>query len=244
MGHDLLTIYYLKGIEYLLAVAYLPLFVLFWRFATPKAPVAAAAPARDEAPGWDDRLAGYFRLPGDLLHHPGHAWARAEGDTVVIGLNDFAQRLVGPIDHLRLPAPGTELAQSRPAFSLVSGERSVAVLAPVGGTVIEVNREAASDPDTVKRSPYGRGWLLKVRDPQMTAQLKALMSGELARRWMETVWEQLSAEAAGAELGLVCQDGGVPVDGMARALSPEHWEQVARRYLLTEDERFEGGSDA
>ncbi|HOC18231.1 MAG TPA: glycine cleavage system protein H, partial [Vicinamibacterales bacterium] len=163
MGHDLLTIYFLKGIEYLLAVAYLPLFVLFWRFATPKAPAVAVAAVGDKAPGWADQLADYFRLPGDLFHHPGHAWARVEGDTVVVGLNDFAQRLVGRIDRLRLPAAGTELAQSRPAFSIVSGGRSVAVLAPVGGTVVEVNHEAASDPGAVKQSPYGRGWLLRVR---------------------------------------------------------------------------------
>lgn len=243
MGHDLLTIYFLKGIEYILALAYLPLFVVFWRFATPKAP--AVATVRAQAPGWADQLAGFFRLPAGLYYHPGHAWARVEGaDTVVIGMNDFAQRLVGPIDHLRLPAPGTELAQNQPAFSVVSSGRSMPMLAPVGGTVLEVNHEAAAAPGSVKQSPYDRGWLLKVRSPQMAAHLKALMTGDLARRWMDTVWEKLGAEAAGAELGVVYLDGGVPVDGLARSLAPETWDQAARRYLLTDDAAVEGGSGA
>ena len=243
MGHDLLTIYFLKGIEYLLAVAYLPLFVLFWRFVTPKAP--AVETVRAAAPGWADQLVGFCRLPAGLFYHPGHAWARVESaDTVVIGMNDFAQRLVGPIDRLRLPAPGTALAQNQPAFAVDSGGRTVPMLAPVSGTVLEVNGAAAVAPAAVKQSPYDRGWLLKVRNPELAANLKALMTGDLASRWMDTVWEKLGSEAAGAELGVVYLDGGVPVDGLARSLAPEAWDGVARRYLLTEDVDAEGGSDA
>jgi glycine cleavage system H lipoate-binding protein len=244
MGHDLLTIYFLKGIEYLLALAYLPLFVLFWRFVNPKAPAVAAA--RAEAPGWADQLAGFFRMPAALHYHPGHAWVRVEGpDTVTIGMNDFAQRLIGPIDRLRLPAPGTALAQNTAAFDVMAGGRAVPMLAPVGGTVIETNSAAAARPDAVRRSPYEAGWLFKVRCPALAADLKTLMSGDLARRWMDTVWEKLGTEAAGAELGVVYLDGGQPVDGLARSLAPEGWDAVARRYLLTDDAGVtEGGSNA
>jgi len=243
MGHDLLTIYFLKGIEYVLALAYLPLFVLFWKFSAPRA--VAPALARVEAPGWADQLAGFFRMPAGLLYHPGHAWARLEGaDTVVVGMNDFAQRLVGPIDGLRLPAPGAEIAQNQPAFAVVAGGRTIPMLAPVSGTVLEVNEAAAGAPDAVKQSPYDRGWLLKVRSPRLAASLKALMPVEVARGWMDTVWEKLGTEAAGAQLGIVYLDGGVPVDGLARSMAPEGWDAVARRYLLTDDEDAEGGSDA
>ncbi|MBP1634850.1 MAG: glycine cleavage H-protein [Acidobacteria bacterium] len=238
MGHDLLTIYHLKGIEYVLAVAYLPLFLLFWRFVNPK---PAVATARAAAPAWADQLAGFFRLPAALFYHPGHAWARLEGAGVVtIGMDDFAQRLIGSIDALRLPEPGAELTQSQPAFAVVSGGKTIPMLAPVGGTVVDVNRAAAAAPHAVKQSPYERGWLLKVRSPQLAAHVKALMTGDLARRWMDTVWEQLGVEAAGAELGAVYLDGGVPVDGLAHSLANEQWDRVARRYLLTEDATEEG----
>ncbi|RPJ82807.1 MAG: glycine cleavage system protein H [Acidobacteria bacterium] len=238
MGHDLLTIYWLKAVEYILALSYLPAFLLFWRFVNPKQPATAVAWAA--GPGWADQLAGFFRLPADLFYHPGHAWARMDrADVVTVGMNDFAQRLVGPIDRLHLPKVGTELTQGAPAFSIASGGKSVEMLAPVNGTVIAVNEAALASPDAVKRFPYGDGWLLRVRNPKLAANLKGLMSGDLARRWMDTVWEKLGADAAGAELGPVYLDGGVPVDGLARSMSPDNWDIVASRYLLTE----EGGSN-
>jgi hypothetical protein len=52
---------------------------------------------------------------------------------------------------------------------------------------------------------------------------------------MDTVCENLGAEMASMELGQVYLDGGQLVDGLARSLSPEDWESVARRFFLTED---------
>ena len=36
------------------------------------------------------------------------------------------------------------------------------------------------------------------------------------------------------ELGLVYQDGGTPVHGLARRLDPERWDRLARECFLTE----------
>ena len=240
MGHDLITIYWLKGLEYLLAVSYLPLFLLFWKFVTPKRAAEAPVPAR--APGWADQLAGYFQLPAQLFFHPGHVWARVDGpDTVTVGMNDFAQRLVGHMDRLHLPAVGTVVSQGAPALSVESGQKAVEMLSPVTGTVLEVNHRASGSPAVVKQSPYGEGWLFKVRSPQLAANVTSLMTGALARRWMDTVTEQIGSEFSGGELGQVYADGGTPVDGLARSLAQERWDELARRYFLTQTE---GGRDA
>ena len=87
----------------------------------------------------------------------------------------------------------------------------------------------------MKDAPYGDGWLLKVKSTKLPSNLKSLLSGSLARRWMDTVCESLGAEMAPMELGKVYLDGGHLVDGLARSLSPEAWDQVARRFFLTED---------
>jgi hypothetical protein len=34
------------------------------------------------------------------------------------------------------------------------------------------------------------------------------------------------------ELGIVLQDGGVPVTGFARALSPDRWDEIASEFLM------------
>ena len=76
---------------------------------------------------------------------------------------------------------------------------------------------------------------MKVKSPRLAANLKNLLSGSLARRWMDTVCESLGAEMAPMELGKVYLDGGHLVDGLARSLSHDDWDRVARRFFLTED---------
>ncbi len=222
--HDLVTMYSAKAIEYGIAIAYLLLFIPYWRFVTARpAPAAARQPARPVL----GQVADWFRLPLDLYYHPGHAWARPEGDVVTIGIDDFGRKLVGPA-ALRLPPLGARLAQGEPALALEADSKAIDVLAPVDGTVIAVNERALGAAD-----PYGDGWLLKVRAPRLPANLRTLLSGSLARRWMEDVCDTLCGQLQ-PDLGRVYQDGGLPVDGIARALEPDNWDGVAKRFFLTD----------
>jgi glycine cleavage system H protein len=238
MGHDLITIYWLKAVEYVLALSYLPLFLLFWKFTSPK--VEQTVEVLASAPGWADQLAGFFQVPANLFFHPGHTWVRLDGgDTVTVGISDFAQKLVGPLGRVQLPALGTMLVQGEPALTLDAAGSAVPMLSPLDGQVVAVNDALAASPDLVRESPYGDGWLMKVKSSRLAGDLKNLLSGSLARRWMDTVCESLGAEMAPMELGKVYLDGGHLVDGLARSLSHDHWDLVARRFFLTE----EGGRD-
>jgi glycine cleavage system H protein len=234
MGHDLITIYWLKAIEYVLAVSYLPMFILFWKFVTP--PSAATVPVHAAAPGWADQLAEFFQVPANLFFHPGHTWVRLEGgDTVTVGISDFAQKLVGPLGRVQLPAIGTSLVQGEPALMLDADGASIPMLAPVDGRVVAVNAALAASSEPVKTSPYGEGWLMKVKSAKLASNVKNLMSGSLARRWMDTVTETLGAEMAPMDLGRVYLDGGHLVDGLARSLAQDEWPALAKRFFLTED---------
>jgi hypothetical protein len=73
---------------------------------------------------------------------------------------------------------------------------------------------------------------LKVQAPKVSANLKNLLSGELARKWMEGVRESLLTRM-NYNLGAVSQDGGVPVDGIARSIDREHWDEIVKEFLLT-----------
>jgi glycine cleavage system H protein len=239
MGHDLITIYWLKAIEYVLAVSYLPLFLLFWKFAAPKR--EAIVPVRVAAPGWADQLAGFFQLPADLFFHPGHAWVRLDGgDTVTVGISDFAQKLVGPLGRVQLPDVGAMLVQGEPALTLDADGAAIRMLAPVDGKVVAVNGALAASSDVVKGAPYTDGWLMKVKSAKLASNVRNLMSGTFARRWMDTVCESLGAEMAPMELGRVYLDGGHIVDGLARSLAHDEWAALARRFFLTD----EGGRHA
>ena len=76
---------------------------------------------------------------------------------------------------------------------------------------------------------------MKVRAPRISANVKSLLSGNLAKRWVEEARENLLSRG-NYELGLMYQDGGLPVDGMARNLDPDKWEDIAKEFFLISEE--------
>lgn len=106
------------------------------------------------------------------------------------------------------------------------------MLSPVSGEVIEINRELLSAPEQINQDPYGKAWLMKVRTPRLGPDLKGLLSGKLAKRWMEAVGEHLLARME-SKLGAVYFDGGVPVEGMAKNVDPHHWDEMVKEFFLT-----------
>jgi glycine cleavage system H lipoate-binding protein len=217
-----------KAIEYLIAVGYLVLFVPFWRYLDG----GRAVRPRERAVARAETGGSWFSVPEGLAFHPGHAWARANGDGLVtVGADEFAFKLVAPT-RVALPGLGDEVRQGEPAWLLSAQGHDVAVLSPVSGTVAEINREAVREPEAAARDPYGRGWLMKVRAPRLAADGKQLLKGPIARKWMEAVTDALRA-GAGAPAAACLEDGGTPVQGIARALDRERWPEVARAFLLS-----------
>jgi glycine cleavage system H protein len=231
-SHDLLTIYSAKAVEYLIAVSYLLLFIPFWRYVNARP--AAALQVAVKQPARLTRLAEWFRMAEGVLFHPGHAWAHVDGpDLVTVGLDDFTGKLVGSLLAIELPAVGTALGQGEMGWTLQTEMGAIDMLSPVDGTVFAVNHAVVASPRLATEAPYEDGWLLKIRSRRVAANVTHLLSGSLARRWMEDITERLRGEM-GLELGLVYEDGGLMVDGFARVLDPEHPELVAKRLLLTE----------
>jgi glycine cleavage system H lipoate-binding protein len=223
--------YAAKAVEYLLGIGFLLLFVGFWRYAmggAKGAPAHAAVRAARRLP-----LADMFRVPDAVMLHPGHAWARAYGPNLVtVGLDDFAQQLVGPIDSVSLPSPGTRVLQGAPALGLRADSKLIEVLSPVSGRVVAVNAAARETGQPVNADPYGDGWLMKVEAPRLQIDGRQLLAGDRARQWMSSSWDELSTLLT-PQLGTIMHDGGTPVAGFARGIDAERWDEVARRFLLS-----------
>jgi len=187
---------------------------------------AAEIPALE--PVWG---AGY-RMPDSLLYHPAHMWARAlSPDTVAIGMDDFARRLIGRADKVALPKPGTWLHQGGKSFRVEAQGRTADLLSPVEGEVIEVN-DALHRAPVATEDPYERGWFCKVRGANLAANLRNLLSGSLAQRWMEDAQARLEMKLM-ALSGSVLQDGGEPAPDFARHLKDEDWTGLVRDFLRT-----------
>ncbi len=222
MAYDLLAVYPAKLQEYCLGIAYLLLFIPFWRYVQggKRATVAARVAAARRSSGW-------FHLPAGVHLHPGHTWARVEADGLVtVGLDDLATKLVGPL-AVRVPAVGSMVQQGEAALAVSDGARSVNLAAPVDGTVVAVN-----DPSKTHEDPYGAGWLFRVKAPRLTANLRQLLSGSAALRLLDDASERL-ARRMNPELGAVLQDGGAPISGIAQSLSGDGWDVLAREFFLS-----------
>ena len=223
-GIRFIDIYATKGIEYLVVIGFLAAFVVFCRYLSRPRQAAATVPAGPVS---------RFRVPEGLFYHQGHGWLRPEpGSVGVVGLDDFAQKLVGKVDSLKLPAVGAQLTQGGQGWTLVVDSVPISMLSPVAGEVVEVNKAVERSPELLKDDPYGKGWLLKVKSSHLGAETKNLLSGKIAMAWMENALEKLQPLHA-ENAGMALADGGMPIEGLARILGGRDWQEVAKQHLLT-----------
>jgi len=186
-------------------------------------------PAFAFEPVW---VAGY-QLPDDFHYHSGHTWARAMGpNTALVGMDDFARNLIGPAKSVEVAATGSRVKQGARGFSVQVDGRKADFVSPLDGEVVEVNPDLGKHPTLATDDPYGRGWIMKVRSHELTRSLHNLLSGSLARRWMEDSRERLELQLM-ALSGTVLQDGGEPVADFARQLDDEDWKRLVGEFLLT-----------
>jgi glycine cleavage system H protein len=113
-------------------------------------------------------------LPDDVRYAEDHEWARREGDTIRIGINDYAQDQLGDIVFVELPEVDETLKQGE-EFGTVESVKAVSELyMPVGGKVLSVNADLEESPELVNTSPYDDGWMIEI-DPADPDELDSLM---------------------------------------------------------------------
>jgi glycine cleavage system H protein len=103
-----------------------------------------------------------FETPAELRYLETHEWARRDGDTVRVGITDFAQDELGDVVFVELPAAGESVAAGD-AFGVIESIKAVSDLyAPVSGEVVAVNEALFDRPELVNESPFEDGWMLDV----------------------------------------------------------------------------------
>ena len=108
-------------------------------------------------------MAAAESYPDELRYHPEHDWARIEDDEAVLGITWFAQDALGELVHYEPPEEGAEVAKGS-SYGEVESVKAVSdVIAPLSGTVLEVNAKVVEAPETVNEDPYGEGWLIRIR---------------------------------------------------------------------------------
>jgi glycine cleavage system H protein len=106
-------------------------------------------------------------IPDELRYTAEHEWVAINGSLASVGITDFAQRALGDVVYVSVPAPGTRVTAGEPCGEVESTKSVSDIYSPVDGEVTEVNGDLDDDPALVNSDPYGAGWLMKVRlDPE------------------------------------------------------------------------------
>ncbi len=116
-----------------------------------------------------------YEFPEGLYYEQNHFWARVEGDLVVMGMSDYAQKMAGEIVYVGLPPEGKKLTQGKSFAKLESGKWLGKIFAVVSGELVEVNEELEENANLINEDPYGKGWMFKIKPDNMD-ELKNLMA--------------------------------------------------------------------
>jgi glycine cleavage system H protein len=101
-------------------------------------------------------------LPTDRRYTSDHEWVLLEADVATIGITDYAAEKLGDVVYVDLPAAQTEIAAGEVVGEIESTKSVGELFAPLAGTVLEVNEDVVSAPETVNSDPFGAGWLVKL----------------------------------------------------------------------------------
>jgi glycine cleavage system H lipoate-binding protein len=197
---------------------------------------AEAAPVREPVMSMPEaNTVQGILIPAELYFHPGHTWAAPEaGGLVRVGIDAFAARLLAKTEKLTLPLPARWVRQGDRAVSVSQDGHTAQFVSPVEGEVVQVNRELLANPAAIKGDPYGRGWLMVVKAPELHTCLRNLLSGSLARMWMEDSLDRLRQLFAPTALA-TAQDGGPMLDGLSAQADAETWKKLNAEFFRSQE---------
>lgn len=167
-----------------------------------------------------------------------HTWAKVEENAFVrIGLDDFGQNILGPIEKICLPLRDEKIGKK--SIRLKARGLNIPLMPPVEGYVEKVNEDLTNQPQLANTSPYENGWLVLLRPTRLVKNLKKLFYGAAAIQWFEVEMYRLAAlitteinRKVDKQLGITLPDGGLPDFDMLNELPQSITKRVMEQCFL------------
>jgi glycine cleavage system H protein len=123
-----------------------------------------------------------YDFPDDLWYHPReHLWLRPEragdGWLVTVGVDAVGQDALGEVVYVQLTDTGRPVARGEAVGSLEAEKMVRPILAPLSGTLREVNAALMAAPRILNRDPYGQGWMFRVQARDWEGEREELVHG-------------------------------------------------------------------
>ncbi|MBL8761642.1 MAG: glycine cleavage system protein GcvH [Phycisphaerae bacterium] len=101
--------------------------------------------------------------PADRVYSDSHEWHKLEGDTLTLGLTQFAVNALTDVTYVEMKKAGTKFSAGEIVGEVESVKTTSDVYCAAGGEIVEVNKALADDPSLLNSDPYGKGWLVKIK---------------------------------------------------------------------------------
>lgn len=122
--------------------------------------------------------------PQDFFYAKDHEWVQVKGDQALVGITEFAQKQLGDVVYIELPAVGSQLGVHQTIGSIESVKAVSEVFCPVSGEVVEVNADLNGSPELVNQDPHGKGWIIRLK-LKNKADLDPLMKATEYEKFLE-----------------------------------------------------------
>ncbi len=131
-----------------------------------------------------------YDVPEGLYYHTEFGWARVEDGKARIGITDYAQKQLREIVYVELPSVGDNVKQGDP-FGTVESVKAVSdLVAPLSGTIEQVNEEVSGKPELLNEDPYKEGWLLVISPTNLDEEIKKIMDFNKAVEWHKSLLKE------------------------------------------------------
>jgi glycine cleavage system H protein len=103
-------------------------------------------------------------IPDSLKYTKEHEWVASTQNALVyrVGITDYAQSALGDIVYVQMPKIGQSLKADTVCGEVESTKSVSEIFSPVTGSVVSINTDLNTAPETINTDPYGSGWLFEV----------------------------------------------------------------------------------
>jgi glycine cleavage system H protein len=114
-----------------------------------------------------------MNVPPDLRYTTTHEWVRVDGDSLLVGISDAAQDMLGELVFVGDVKVGETLAAGEIAGVVESVKAASDIYVPVDGEVLEFNDALETEPQKLNGAPYEH-WIYRLKPKSMGDVAKLL----------------------------------------------------------------------
>jgi len=173
-----------------------------------------------------------IKIPHGYYFHKGHTWLKVEeGSDVRIGLDDFALRMLGPLDRIGAPLIGKTIEQNSADIVLSRGLKKAKIRSPISGVVTAVNANVRRDGKIANQAPYTDGWILRAHSKNLRKDLQNLMIGSETKDFFKEEIDRLYRVIE--DVSPLAADGGHLGDDIYGKMAQVGWRRLVKLFLHT-----------